>query len=83
MKKSEVKSSKTVKTSKSSKSSKKNTFYLGVNIPDELNNRLVDYSNRIGIPKTSLVILALNNYLNINDNMDTLKKAVGIYEKEK
>lgn len=80
MKKSEVKSSKTVKTSKSSK---KNLFYLGVNIPDELNNRLVDYSNRIGIPKTSLVILALNNYLNINDNMDTLKKAVGIYEKEK
>lgn len=80
MKKIEVKSSKIVKTSKSSK---KNTFYLGVNIPDELNNRLVDYSNRIGIPKTSLVILALNNYLNINDNMNTLKKAVDIYEKEK
>lgn len=75
--------SKTSKTSKVIKSSKKNLFYLGVNIPASLNDKLVDYSNKIGLPKTSLVILALNEYLDMKNNLETVKKAVDIYEKEK
>lgn len=60
------------------KKNSKKKDYLGINIPADLNEKLLKRSNEIGIPKTSLVIFILSNYFENAENLKAIKDGVDI-----
>lgn len=56
---------------------------LNVNIPKRLMEDIDNKAFEMGIPKTSLVIIAINQFLKTDLTIETLGKTVNIIEKEK
>lgn len=55
---------------------------LNVNIPKRLMEDIDNKAFEMGIPKTSLVIIAINQFLKTDLTIETLGKTVNIIEKE-
>lgn len=55
---------------------KRNTEKLVMNIPVELNNKYKTMAENMGVPKSYLIITALNQYLDSKEAMKILGKFV-------
>lgn len=55
---------------------------LVVNLPVELMNNLTTKANQMGLPKSSLVIIALTQYINTDKTLKILENLPNVIEKD-
>ena len=60
---------------------KKKFDKIAINLPCELNKKYKEMANTLGVPKTYLIITALNQYLDTKEAISILSKYIEKTEK--